>query len=139
MGVFVFVLALVASSVPYWPAPSITTGHRLALPAITPLSGLLDRQFIPTVSMPLVSSVAVAPAFAVATVLLVLALEFRRTNRLLTVSLLLLLPPALYVLGVLNGNIVFGMWRWSYVMFVLLCAGSGLLGICTHCLLRRPE
>lgn len=139
LGVLVFVLALVASSVPYWPAPSITTGHRLAVSAITPLSGLLDRQFIPTVPMPLLSSVAVAPAFAVATVLLVLALEFRRTRRLLAGSLLLLFPPALYVLGVLNGNVALGVWQWSYVMLVLLCAGSGLLGICTHCLLRRPE
>jgi hypothetical protein len=139
LGVLVFVLALVASSAPYWSAPSITTGHGIALPTIAPLSGLSDRQFIPTVPMPLVSSVAVAPAFAVATALFVLALEFRRTERLLTLSLLLLLPPALYVLGVLNGNVVLGMWRWSYVMFVLLCAGSGLLGICTHCLSRHSE
>jgi hypothetical protein len=88
--------------------------------------------------MPVVSSVAVVPAFAVATALFVLAFEFRRTKRWLSVSLLFLLPPALYVLGVLNGNVVLGM-SWSYLMFVLLCAGSGLLGICTQCLSSRPE
>lgn len=133
LGSLVFVLALAASSVPYWLTPSITTGHNVAVPAIAPLSGLPDRQFVPVIPAPIVSSVGVIPAFAAATVLLVLAVEFRRTKRLVSVSLLSLLPPGLYVLGVLNGNIVLGM-SWSYLMFVLLCAGGGLLGICTHCL-----
>jgi hypothetical protein len=52
--------------------------------------------------------------------------------------MLSLLPPGLYVIGVLNGNVALGM-SWSYLMFVLLCAGGGLLGICTHCLWNRPE
>jgi hypothetical protein len=78
LGAVVFALALVASSVPYWPL-SIITGHKVALPTIAPLSGLQYRQSIPTVPMPIVSSIAVVPAFAVATALLVLTFEFRRT------------------------------------------------------------
>lgn len=133
LGSFIFVLALAASSVPYWPTPSITTGHKVAAQAIAPLSGLSDRQFIPIVHAPIMSSAAVIPAFAAATILFVLAFEFRRTKRLVSISLLSLLPPGLYVLGVLNRNIVLGM-SWSYLMLVLLCAGGGLLGICTHCI-----
>ncbi len=139
LGALVFVLALAASSVPYWPAPSISTGHEVALPAIPPLSVLPNRQFmqsIPTIPGPIVSSIAVVPAFAIAAVLLLLGLEFRRAKRSLSVSLLSLFPPALYVLGVLNGNVIFGM-SWSYLTFVLLCAGSGLLGISTHLSSRR--
>lgn len=133
LGAIVFVLALVVSSVPYWPTPGIMTPSYGWPPAISPLNGLPYRQFIPRVPEPVISSVALAPGFAAASVLLVLALELRRIKRLLSVSLLALLPPVLYVLGVLNGNVVIGE-SWPYLTFVLLCAGGGLIGICAHCL-----
>jgi hypothetical protein len=140
LGTLVFVLALVVSSVPYWSAPGIRTGHEVALPAIARFSGPPNRQFmqlIPTVPVPIISSLAIIPAFVVAAALLVLAFEFRRIRRLLSVSLLSLFPPALYLSGVLNGNVALGM-SWPLLMFVLLCAGGGLLGTCTHFFSSRP-
>lgn len=95
------------------------------------------RQFTPSIPMPIVASKAVVPAFAAATVLCILAFEFRRTKRLVSVSLLLLFPPVLYLLGVLNGNLTLGA-PWPYLVFVLICAAAGLLGLSVHCLSPRP-
>lgn len=69
LGIIVFALAVLASSVFYGPSD------------------------------------AVAPAFATLAVLLLLAFEFRSTTRRVSISLLLLLAPMLYVLAIMNGNI----------------------------------
>jgi hypothetical protein len=131
LGIVVFALAVLASSISYGPAP-----HLGAIREITLGSGPFDagpyRLAAPTISAPLLSSTVVAPAFASVAILLLLAFELRRTKRLVSISLLLLLPPTLYVLGVLNGNVVLGV-PWSYLVFVLLCAGSGLIGLCAYC------
>ncbi|HEX4227036.1 MAG TPA: hypothetical protein VHZ07_00080 [Bryobacteraceae bacterium] len=138
LGTVVLVLALVASSIPYWPAPSITTGRNVDLPRVVPVSGVPYQQIMLSVPAPVLSSAAVVPGFAAVTGLLVLAFELRRAKRLLSVSFLALLPPVLYYLGVLNGNVIL-VTSWSYLVFVLLCAGGGLLGICVQCLSTRPE
>ncbi|HWF46407.1 MAG TPA: hypothetical protein VG168_05335, partial [Bryobacteraceae bacterium] len=138
LGAVLFVLAIVASSIPYWPAPNITSGRNVDLPTVVPVSGIPYRQIMLSVPAPVVSSAAVVPGFAAATGLLVLAFELRRTKRLLLVSLLALLPPVLYLLEVLNGNIVL-VASWSYLVFVFLCTGGGLLGISAQCLSSRPE
>jgi hypothetical protein len=137
LGCVVFVIAILASSVPYWPAPRIGIGREIAV-GLGSLADVSYRKFAPSISAPVVSSAAVVPAFAAATILCILALEFRRTKRLLSVSLLFLLPPVLYLLGVLNGNLTIGA-RWSYLVSVLICAGAGLLGLSVYCLLGPDD
>lgn len=135
LGVVIFALAVLALSVPYCPAPRLGAIREIALGS-GPFDAGPYRLFAPAIPTPLVSCSIVAPAFAAVAILLLLAFEFRNTKRLLSISLLLLLPPVLYVLGVANGNVALGV-PWSYLVLALLCAGTGLLGVSAHHLSMR--
>jgi hypothetical protein len=136
LGAVVFLFAAVGSSVPYWAVPPIEVGHSVTT-AYNSFPALPDWHFSPSISGPLVPSDMIVPAFSSLAVMSIFALEFRRTKRLLCVSLLLLLPSLLYVLEILNGTIMLGM-QWPYLIISLVCAGIGLLGTSIH-FLSTPQ
>ena len=118
LGVIVFACAILASSVAYWPSAELGRGHEVAVPSAVSLSDSSEilaepyRKFLPIIPAPSLAPSVMIPAFAMAAVLLVLAAEFRRTSKLLSISFFSLLPPALYVLAALNYNI-FTFSSWS--------------------------
>ncbi len=139
-GVTVAVLSLMATSALYWPPRPITGGSLIRLQNVfwifsplPPEPSQAPTLFLPSIPTPLVLPAFVVAVFAMVSFAVVCVCEWRQLKPVLSFSIVLLLPPAVFVLGVMQGQ--WTLWQPLPLMNTFtVCTGVGLVGVCRYCL-----